>query len=91
MVNASSRETSTIRYQSSEDKEKSTTGAFLEDPHCSHTDERGQREETSGGDISSCGDPDGASSGVLAPSSDGLPSLEGERAHFVPLLSSIVG
>jgi hypothetical protein len=50
----------------------------LKDPPYSHTDERGQREETSDGDVSGSGDPDGAGGGVLAPSGDGLPSLEGE-------------
>jgi hypothetical protein len=60
------------------------------DPPCSHTSERRQREETSDGDVSGGGDPDGAGGGVLAPSGDELPSLEGERACLVPLLFSIV-
>jgi hypothetical protein len=51
----------------------------------------GQHEETSGGDVSSGGDPDGAGGGVLALSGDGLPSLEGDQARLVHLLSSIVG
>jgi hypothetical protein len=85
----SSRETSAMRYPSSEDEERSTTGAFLEDPPCSHTGERGQREETSGGDFSGSGDPKGAGGEVLAPLGNGLHSLEGERALLVPLLSSI--
>jgi hypothetical protein len=80
-----------MRSLSSEDEERSTTEAFLEDPPCSNIDEWGRREETSGGDVSDDGDPDDVNSGVLAPSSDGLPSLEGERARLVPLLSSIVG
>jgi hypothetical protein len=61
----------------------------MEDPPCSHNGERGQREETSSGDVSGGGDPEGAGGGVLAPSGDRLPSLEGERACLVPLLSSI--
>jgi hypothetical protein len=89
LVNSSSHETSAIRSPSSEDEERSTTGAFSEDPPCSHTGEWGQREETSYGDVSDGGDPDGAHNGVLAPSGARLPSLEGERAHMVLLLSSI--
>jgi hypothetical protein len=78
-----------MRSLSSEDKERSPTRAFPEDPPCSHTGEWGQREETSSGDVSDGGDPDGAGGGVLALSSAGLPSLEGEQARLVPLLSSI--
>jgi hypothetical protein len=78
LVNTSSYETSTMRSPSSEDEERSTTRAFPKDPPYSHTDERGQHEETSDGDVSGSGDPDGAGGGVLAPSGDGLPSLEGE-------------
>jgi hypothetical protein len=66
------------------------TGAFPEDPPCSSTGEHGQCEETSGGDFRGNGDPQGASGGVLALLGDELPSLEGERARLVPLLSSIV-
>jgi hypothetical protein len=91
LTNTSSRETSAMIFSSSEDEERSTTGVFLEDPPCSNTGEWGRREETSDGDVSGGGDPDGVDGGVLAPSSDGLPSLEGERACFVPLLSSIIG
>jgi hypothetical protein len=80
-----------MRSPSSEDEERSTNGAFPEDPPCSHTGERGRCEETSDGDVSGGGDPDGASGGVLSPSSNELPPLEGERARLVPLLSSIVG
>jgi hypothetical protein len=54
-----------------------------------HIGERGQCEETSSGDVNDGGDPDGAGGGVLAPSGDELPSLEGERAYLVTLLSSI--
>jgi hypothetical protein len=89
LANSSSREISTMRSPSSKDEERFTTGVFPEDPPCSHTSERGQREETSSRDISDGGDPEGAGGGVLAPSDDGLPSLEGERACLVPLLSSI--
>jgi hypothetical protein len=73
-----------MRSPSSEDKERFTTGAFPEDPPCSHTGERGWHEETSGGDVSGGG-------GVLATSDDGLLSLVGERVCLVPLLSSIIG
>jgi hypothetical protein len=76
-------------FSSSEDEERSTTGAFPEDPLCSHTGEREQHGETSGGDVSGGDDPEDAGGGVLAPSGDGLPSLEGERVRLVPLLSSI--
>jgi hypothetical protein len=78
LVKSSSRETSAMRFSSSEDEERSTTGVFTEDPPCSHTCERGQREETSGGDFSGGGDLEGVSGGVLAPLDDGVPSLEGE-------------
>jgi hypothetical protein len=78
LANSSSYETSAMISPSSEDKERSTTGVFLEDPPCSHTGERRQCEETSGRDINDSGDPEGAGGGVLAPSGDGLPSLEGE-------------
>jgi hypothetical protein len=87
LANSSSRETSVMRSPSSEDEKKSTTRVFSDDPPCSHIGERGQREETSGGDVN--GDPEGAGGGVLAPSGDGLPSLEGERACLMPLLSFI--
>jgi hypothetical protein len=89
LANSSSHKTLAIRSPSSKDEKRSTTGAFPEDPPCSYTSERGQCEETSSGDINSGGDPDGAGGGVLAPSSNGLPSLEEERARLVPLLSSI--
>jgi hypothetical protein len=85
LANYSSRETSAMRSPSSEDEERSSIRAFLEDPPCSHTGERGQREETSDRD----GDTEGADGGVLASSGDGLSSLEGERAWLVPLLSFI--
>jgi hypothetical protein len=75
---------------SSEDEERSTAGVFPEDPPCSNTDERGQSEETSGGDFSGGSDPEGDGGGVLALLGEELLSLEGERARLVPLLSSIV-
>jgi hypothetical protein len=89
LVNALSRETSAMRSPSLEDEERSTTEALMEDHPCSHTGEWGQCEKTSGGDISGGGDPDGAGGGVLAPSGDGLPTLERERARLMPLLSYI--
>jgi hypothetical protein len=60
------------------------------DPPYSNTGERGRREETSGGDPSGGSDPEGAGGGVGALLGEGLPSLEGERARLLPLLSSIV-
>jgi hypothetical protein len=78
LMNSSSHETSMMRSPSLENKERSTTGAFLEDPPCFDTGERGYHEETSSRDVSNGSDLDGAGGGVLAPSSDGLPSLEGE-------------
>jgi hypothetical protein len=78
-----------MRSPSSEDEERSSIRAFLEDPPCPHTGERGQREETSDRDVSGGGDTEGADGGVLAPSGDGLSSLEGEQAWLVPLLSFI--
>jgi hypothetical protein len=85
--------TSRLRSQkmnsSSEDEERYTIGSFQEDPPCSNTGEHGQREETSGGDFRIGGDLEGAGGGVLALLGDELPSLEGERARLVPLLSSI--
>jgi hypothetical protein len=36
------------------------------------------------------GDPNGVGGGVLVSLGYGLPSLEGDREHLVPLLSSIV-
>jgi hypothetical protein len=80
-----------MRSSSSEDEERSSTGAFPEDPPSSHIGEFEQREEISSGDFSGGGDPEGAGGGVLAPLGDGLPSLEGERECLVPLLSSIDG
>jgi hypothetical protein len=91
LTNSSFYETSTMRSPSLEDEERSTTRAFSEDPPCSSTGERGQREEASSGDVNDGDDPDGADGGVLAPSGDGLPSLEGERARLMPPFSSIIG
>jgi hypothetical protein len=90
LANSSSHEVSGLRPSSSEDEERSTIGVFLEEPPCSNTGERGWSEETSDRDPSGGDDPEGASGGVGALPGDGLPSLEGERARLVPLLSSIV-
>jgi hypothetical protein len=57
---------------------------------CSNTDERGYHEETSSGDPSGVGEPEGAGGGVGTLLGGELPSIEGERARLVPLLSSIV-
>jgi hypothetical protein len=75
---------------SSEDEERNTTGACLEESSCSNTSERGQCEETSSGDPSGGDDPKGFDGEVGASLGAGLPSLLGERARLVPLLSSIV-
>jgi hypothetical protein len=61
----------------------------LEGPPCSNTGERGQHEETSGGDPSGGGDPEGVGGGVGAMLGGELPSVEGGQARLVPLLSSI--
>jgi hypothetical protein len=90
LMNSSSHEVSGMRPYSFEDKERSSTGAFLEEFPCSNTGECGLRKETSGGDSSGGGDPEGADGGVGASLSTGLPSLEGEQVRLVPLLSSIV-
>jgi hypothetical protein len=88
LANFSSHEISGMRPSTSEDEERSTTGAFLEGPPGSNTGERGWRDETSDGDPNSGGDSKGADGGVGALLDDGLPSLEGERAYLVLLLSS---
>jgi hypothetical protein len=66
-----------MRSSSSEDGDRSITGAFLEGPPCSNTDEQGWCEEISDRDPGLGGDPDGADGGVLVSLGDGLPSLEG--------------
>jgi hypothetical protein len=90
LVNSASRKVSWMRPSSSEDEERSTTGAFPEGPPYSNIGECGRREETSGRDPSGGGDLEGAGGRVRALLGDGLPSLEGERTQLVPLLSSIV-
>jgi hypothetical protein len=64
-----------MRPSSSEDEERSTTGAFPEVPPCSNTDEQGRREEISDGDPGGGGDPDGVDRGVLVSLGDRFPSL----------------
>jgi hypothetical protein len=76
-----------MRPSSSEDEDRSTTGAFSEGPPCSCTDEQWRCEKTSGGDLIGGGDPEDVDGGTLL--GDGLPS-EGERERLVSLLSSIV-
>jgi hypothetical protein len=78
LANSSSCEVSEMRHSSSEDEERSTTRAFLEESPCSNIGERGWREETSSGDPSGGGDPEGAGGGVGASLAAGLPSLLGE-------------
>jgi hypothetical protein len=76
---------------SSEDEDRSITGAFPEGPPYSNTSEQGQREHTFDGDPGGGGDPDGPSGGVLVLLGDRLPFLEGEWARLLHLWSSIVG
>jgi hypothetical protein len=80
-----------MRSSSSEDEDRSITGAFPEGPPCSNTDEQGRREEIFDGNPCGCGGPDGVDGEVLASLGEGLPSAEGERECLVPLLSSIGG
>jgi hypothetical protein len=62
---------------------------FPEGPPCSNTGERGWHKEIFDGDPGGGGNPDGADGGVSASLGEGLPSVEGEHGHLVPLLSSI--
>jgi hypothetical protein len=80
-----------MRPSSSEDEDRSTTRTFSEGPPCSNTGERGRHKEISDKDPGGGGDPDGADGGVEPPLGEEEPSLEGEQARLVPLLSSIVG
>jgi hypothetical protein len=80
-----------MKFFSSEDKERSITGAFLEEPPYSNTNEQGRRDDISDGDPDGGEDSDGVSSGVLTSLGEGLPSVEGERSCLRPLLSSIGG
>jgi hypothetical protein len=91
LANFASREVSTMKFCSSEEKERSIIGAFSEEPPCSNTSEQGQCEEISDGDPGGGGDPDGGGGGVLASLGEGLPSGEGERSRLIPLWSSIDG
>jgi hypothetical protein len=77
-------------FSSSEEEERSTTGIFLEGPPCSKTGEQWRCEETSDGDPGGSEDPDGADGSVNTLLDDEEPSLEGERGHLLPPLSSIV-
>jgi hypothetical protein len=80
-----------MRPSSFKDEDKSTAWTISEGPPCSNIDERERREEISDGDPSGGGDPDGVSGGIEPPLGEEEPSLEGERARLMPLLSSIVG
>jgi hypothetical protein len=80
-----------MKFSSSEDKERSITGAFPEELPCSKTGEQGRQEEVSDGDPGGGGDPDGTGDGVLASLGEGFPSGEGERSRLMPLWSSIDG
>jgi hypothetical protein len=79
-----------MRPSSSEDKDRSTTGSFSEGLPCSNTSEQGRHKEIFDGDPDGGGDSDIASGGVELSLGEEEPSLEGEREHLVPLLSSIV-
>jgi hypothetical protein len=78
------------KFSSSSEEERSTTGAFSEAPHCSNTCEQWWHEETSVGDPSGGGDPDGGSGSVGLLLGEDEPSFEGQSGRLVPLLSSIV-
>jgi hypothetical protein len=79
------------KFSSSEDKERSIIGVFLEEPPCSNTGEQGRREEIFDGDPDGGGDPDDTGGGVLTSLGEGLSSREGERSRLMPLWSSIDG
>jgi hypothetical protein len=91
LVNSSSHKMLEMRPSSSEDEDKSTSRTFSEGPPCSNTGEHGWHEEISDGDAGGGGDPNDIGGGVEPPLSEEEPSLEGEGARLVPLLSSIVG
>jgi hypothetical protein len=76
---------------SSEDEDRSITGAFPLILPCSNTGEQGLHEEISDGDSGGGGDPNGVGGEVLASLDEGFPSTEGEGECFVHLLSSIGG
>jgi hypothetical protein len=80
-----------MRSSSSEEEDKSITGAFPEPPPTQTPVSKGAHEEISDGDLGGGGDLDGTGGGVLVSLGDGLPSLEGEHERLVSLLSSIVG
>jgi hypothetical protein len=76
---------------SSEDEDRSITRAFPLILPCSNTGEQGLHEEISDGDSGGGGDPNGVGGEVLTSLDEGFPSTEGEREHFMHLLSSISG
>jgi hypothetical protein len=80
-----------MKFSSSEDKERSIIGSFLEEPPCSNTSEQGRRDKISDRDLDGGGDPDGTDGGVLTSLGEGLLSMEGERSCLMHLLSSIGG
>jgi hypothetical protein len=90
LVNSSSREVSGIRPPSSKDEDRSTTRTFSKGPPCSNNSEQGQHEKISDGDPGGSRDPKIVDRGVEPPFDEEEPSLEGEREHLVPLLSSVV-
>jgi hypothetical protein len=91
LVNFSSREVSAMKFFSSEDKERSITGAFPEELPFSKTGEQGRREEISDRDPGGGRDLDDAGGGVLASLGEGFSSGEGERSRLMPPWSSIDG
>jgi hypothetical protein len=90
LANSSSCEVSRMRPSSSEDEDRSTDGTFSERPPYSNTGEQGRRKKISNRVLGGGGDPDNTGGGVEPPLGEEEPSLEGDREHLVPLLSSIV-
>jgi hypothetical protein len=70
-----------MRSSSFEDKDRSITGAFSEDPPNSNSGEQGRRKEISNGDPDGGGDTDGTDGGGLScPQS--LATREQERRNL---------
>jgi hypothetical protein len=75
---------------SSASEDGSTTGILSKSLSCSYVGDGGRQDETSGGEPSDGGDPDGDGGGVEALPSKEEDPLEPERECLVSLLSSIV-
>jgi hypothetical protein len=89
LANSSSHEISGMRPSTSEDEERFITGAFLKGSLAQTPVSLGSVRRPSTGTPAMVVNLEGVGDGVGAPLGDGLPSLVGERAHLVPLLSSI--